>query len=136
MTGYKVKPRGIISKYKFGGFVVNEENGHGLVVSIADLGFKNWTNANISCDKLKLNGYGDWALPSKLELKAIYENLILIGVGGFSYGQQEWFGGSKLSYWSSTEGEYGNMFHLEITDGRLTDINRDNECSVRAIRLF
>ena len=60
MTGYKVKPRGVVSQFKHGGFVVFEENGHGLVAAITDLGLMNWYTAKTACDELILNGYSDW----------------------------------------------------------------------------
>lgn len=37
MTGYTVMPSEIRSKFKHGGYVIFEENGHGLVAAIFDL---------------------------------------------------------------------------------------------------
>jgi hypothetical protein len=84
MTGYKVKPRGVVSQFKHGGFVVYEENGHGLVSAITVLGRMNWISAKTACNELILNGYSDWYLPSKEELSALYVNLQQqLGVGCF-----------------------------------------------------
>ncbi|MHA8081547.1 hypothetical protein VR610_10345 [Aquirufa regiilacus] len=102
MTGYRVKPRGIISQYKQGGFVIYETNGHGLVASISNLGYMNLFFAKIACDELTINGYSDWRLPTREELNAIYINLHSEGIGGFSHKYDE---GS--SYWSSTENDFG-----------------------------
>ena len=75
MTGYTVKPRGVVSQFKHGGFVVYEENGHGLVAAIIDLGSMDWNSAKTACDELMLNGYSDWHLPSVAELNGLYFSL-------------------------------------------------------------
>ena len=93
MDGYKVKPRGVYSQFKHGGFVVYEKNGHGLVAAITDLTKMDWNSAKTACDELILNGYSDWYLPSKEELNALYVNLNKLGVGGFV----------GYYYWSSAE---------------------------------
>ena len=93
MTGYKVKPRGVVSQFKHGGFVVYEENGHGLVAAITDLVYMDWNSAKTACEELILNGYSDWHLPSKEKLNLVYVNLGQFGGGGFA----------EYSYWSSTE---------------------------------
>jgi hypothetical protein len=80
ITGYTVKPRGIISKFKYGGYVVWEKGGYGLVVAISDLGKNNWTDAKIMCEELDINGYSDWDLPTSDEFQSIYENLFQIGM--------------------------------------------------------
>ena len=78
MTGYKVKPRGVVSQFKHGGFVVFEENGHGLVAAITDLGNMDWNSAKTASEELILNGYSDWRLPLEQELEYIYNNLYKI----------------------------------------------------------
>ena len=93
MTGYKVKPIGVVSQFKHGGFVFYEENGHGLVAAIIDLGSMDWNSAKTACDELMLNGYSDWHLPSVAELNGLYFSLKKMGVGGFA----------EDDYWSSNE---------------------------------
>ncbi|MDB2621980.1 DUF1566 domain-containing protein [Flavobacteriales bacterium] len=82
----------------------------------------------------EINGYGDWYLPSKDELKEIYNT---IGIGG-SDGN---IGGFDISfYWSSTE--YFNNFtawFVSFTDGYTGYYNglltlKNNTYSVRVIR--
>ena len=67
MTGYSIKADGVSDKlpFKHGGFVVNEKNGHGLVVGLmSELQFK---SAKKKCETLELNGYTDWRLPTEAE---------------------------------------------------------------------
>jgi hypothetical protein len=75
MNGYTIKSSGVVSRFKHGGFVVYEENGHGLVVANADLGEMNWNAANTASEALIFNGYSDWRLPTKEELNLLYVNM-------------------------------------------------------------
>ena len=127
MTGYKVKPRGVVSQFKHGGFVVYEENGHGLVAAITDLESMDWNSAKTACEELILNGYSDWRLPSKVELNMVYVNLKQVGVGGFA----------NLGYRSSTY--YNNNYYAWVqafTDGEQGGSTKDWKCNVRAVRAF
>jgi hypothetical protein len=135
MTGYKVKPRGVVSQFRHGGFVVYEENGHGLVAAITDLGYMDWNSGKTSCEELILNGYSDWHLPSKEELNALHVNLTQIGVGGFAV----------CGYWSSTEYDdydawlkyfpqnyLGEFFYR----GQELNMSKKEKSMVRAVRAF
>lgn len=127
MTGYTVKPRGVTSQFKHGGFVVYENDGHGLVAAITDLGKMDWNSAKTACDELILNGYSDWHLPSKEELNSVYVNLKKFGFGGFA----------NNVYWSSTES--GNLFIAWVQDfynGSQGVNNKNFSDYVRAIRAF
>ena len=126
MTGYTVKPRGVTSQFKHGGFVVYEKDGHGLVAAITDLGEMDWNTAKTACDELILNGYSDWRLPRKVELDAIYVNLQKLRVGGFA----------NFNYWSSTEYDNYGAWFLRITNGIQSTTNKDYTYYVRAVRAF
>ena len=131
MTGYKVKPRGVVSQFKHGGFVVFEENGHGLVAAITDQGNMDWNSAKTACEELILNGYSDWHLPSKEELNSVFVNLKQVGVGGFA---------SNI-YWSSTEcnSNYAllsNAWMQQIGSGGQGNVDKNNKYNVRAVRAF
>lgn len=134
MTGYKVKPRGVVSQFKHGGFVIFEENGHGLVAAIRDLGNMDWNSAKTACDELILNGYSDWHLPSKEELNSVYVNLKKIGVGGFACN----------GYWGSTQDGYGSVWRQFFHNGGQgsfgsKDVDEgfdDGGYDVRAVRAF
>ena len=130
MTGYKVKPRGVVSQFKHGGFVVFEENGHGLVAAITDLGEMDWNSAKTACEELILNGYSDWHLPSKEELNSVFVYFKQGGVGGLS----------RHYYWSSSvasEGIYGNAWSQNFSNGEQTSYSGKNRTfNVRAVRAF
>ncbi len=127
MTGYKVKPRGIVSQFKHGGFVVFEENGHGLVAAITDLGNMDWNSAKTACEELIINGYSDWHLPSKKELNAVYVNLKQIGVGGFA---DSW-------YWCYyTEGNKSYAWTQHSSNGEQSNYTESGTGIVRAVRAF
>jgi hypothetical protein len=134
MTGYTVKPRGVCSQFKHGGFVVYEENGHGLVAAITDLGITDWNSAKTACDELTLNGYSDWHLPSKEEINAVYVNLYLKGVIFFER--------YHTFYWSSTEYDNYYPFYKRFTmdnednEGRFDEISKSEKFRVRAVRTF
>ncbi|MFM2195282.1 MAG: hypothetical protein RL092_882 [Bacteroidota bacterium] len=86
ITTYSVAPRGVVSHFKHGGYVIYEKNGEGLVCSILDANVKedNRGNAiNSGPDKpyLSLNGYSDWELPSKEEMKMIQDSLVKLEIG-------------------------------------------------------
>jgi hypothetical protein len=126
MTGYKVKPRGVVSQFKHGGFVVYEENGHGLVAAISDLERLDWKSAKEACEKLISNGYSDWHLPSKEELNSVYDDLGRFGAGGFY---------KHSIYWGSTDSQRGG-----ITQGFQTGFTnydfKDQKYDVRPVRTF
>ncbi|MCX6204375.1 MAG: DUF1566 domain-containing protein [Bacteroidetes bacterium] len=126
MTGYTVKPRGVTSQFKHGGFVVYEKDGHGLVAAITDLGEMDWNSAKTACDELILNGYSDWHLPSKEELNSVYVNLKKVGVGGFA----------SNYYWSSTEDDFYSAWYQGFYGGIQGGDDKNFTFCVRAIRAF
>jgi hypothetical protein len=109
MTGYTVKPVGVYSKFKNGGYVVYEKDGHGLVLSIIDIGKLKWEDAKVACDELILNGYSDWRLPSIEELENVCKTLFRSGIGISinSSKNNSVAGHDGLIFWSSTEREVG-----------------------------
>jgi hypothetical protein len=68
--------KNLIQNYKKGGYVVYEKNGHGLVVSIYNLGPVNFSEVDAILNKFKFGGYTDWRLPTKDEVIVIYKNVI------------------------------------------------------------
>jgi len=91
---YTVSSLGITSQFKFGGYVISESNGHGLVVAVCDMLEKYNLPTAIKKSKLfSLFGYNDWHVPSSSEFQSILGNLFYKGFGGFD--------NTGEGYWSS-----------------------------------
>lgn len=76
------------------------------------------------CDQLVLNGFGDWFLPSKDELNALYLSKAL--VGGFS----------EDFYWTSSEYGEGSAWEQVFNTGAQYNANKNFLIRVRAVRAF
>ena len=136
MTGYSVKPRGVVSNFKNGGYVVYEKDGHGLIMSNIDCGKFNWSDSKIVCDEWSINGYSDWHLPTKEELEFIYNKMYKIGIGGVGLKSS---GNWSSGYWSSTEGPTFFFFGLGDTykeNYKFSIRSEDSQQRVRAVRNF
>ena len=78
------------------------------------------------CDELTSGACSDWFLPSKHELKAMYENIR--STGSFS---------NNYNYWSSTESDLDSAKIVTFDwTGGMTNFSKDFSCKVRAIRMF
>ena len=129
MTGYSVKPLGVISQFKHGGYVVQESNGHGFVAAVCDIGDLNWEAAKTACEELVMNGYSDWVLPKPDQLRLIFKKLQKSGIGNFH----------RSYYWSISEDDDNHFWYVHVDDGRAFDNIREADTypiSVRAIRTF
>jgi hypothetical protein len=76
---YTIQPLGIRSKIKNGGFLIYEENGHGMVLSLADqeIGIYYDENWKVMIEKLNNSNFSnnkEWKLPSKAEMEIISSN--------------------------------------------------------------
>ena len=94
LKSYKVKSLGVSVKIKHGGYVIFEEGGKGMVLSIADYPIpkKQFFNTpenqspeqfNLqfnqmlkSISELEINGISGWRLPSETEFRMIHSNLV------------------------------------------------------------
>ena len=85
------------------------------------------------CASLKLNGFQDWFLPSYEELRVMYSNLKLAGLGGFPDNMPD-----NCDYWSSTQVLADMARHVDFADngmrGHFDD--KDYPRRVRAVRSF
>jgi len=127
ITGYKVKPRGVVSQFKHGGLVLLEKDGHGLVAAICDLGMLNWEQGIIAAENLELNGYSDWSLPLENALQTIYKKLIQNDIGGFLW----------TFYWSSSGDNPWAAFGVDMRDGEIKKRDKGSGYfHVRATRFF
>ncbi len=127
MTSYSVRPRGVVSFFKNGGYIVEEIDGHGIVMSLFDLGYLNWFDAQNKCEDLILNGYNDWYLPSQTELGVVEKNVFKLNIGNIN----------KSIYWSSTvrSQSYAEVF-IFSNGGNYTGPDKTIKYFVRAIRRF
>jgi hypothetical protein len=102
MTGYLVKPLGVISKYKFGGFVIEETNSSILILAITALSNIKLKDAKDFFDEISLNGYNDWRLPTYSELKNVYNSKSKLPVSLFSskYHKDSRSGDISTFFWS------------------------------------
>jgi hypothetical protein len=125
MNGYFVKPRGVVSRIKHGGYVVLEKNGHGLVAAICDLESYSWDEAKKACNQLEMNGHNDWYLPSNEDLKSIYRILYTQKIGNLDFG----------SYWSSTEYNSNDAWNLSFRFGYAARA-KHAKLDVRAVRAY
>ena len=114
---------------ELGGYVIQTDGTHGVVVAMQDQGRANWYNAEAMANdasKHDANGakFNDWRLPTKDELNLIYKQKE--SIGGFSI----------YSYWSSTE--YGNNFawFQYFYNGSQNVNNKHYSNFVRAVRAF
>ena len=101
---------------------------HGLIAAPSDQGNMKWTKANKICDDLELNGYTDWYLPSKEELKKICK-LASRAEGSFYRSLFD------HSYWSSTK-SVGTAYYVRRCNFSLPPYESDIKCNVRAFRAF
>lgn len=76
------------------------------------------------CDKLELNGFDDWFLPSKAELSLLRTSKT--AVGGFA----------NPFYWSSTEYSSHYAWAQNFNNGRQDYGNKNSTPSIRAVRAF
>jgi len=79
------------------------------------------------CHNLVYGGYGDWFLPSKIELNQMYFNLCFLhGVGSFA----------SKKYWSSSETGFSGAWSLNFLDNVFDNNMKTNTYRVRAARAF
>ena len=114
---------------ELGGYVIQTDGTHGVVVAMQDQGDSNWYNAEAMANdasKHDSNGakFNDWRLPTKDELNLIF--LQKESIGGFI----------DTYYWSSTEVDNGGAWDQNFGDGSQYGTNEDYANSVRAVRAF
>jgi hypothetical protein len=115
---------------ELGGYVIQTDGTHGVVVAMQDQGDSNWHNAWAvvnDASKHDSNGakFNDWRLPTKDELNLIF--LQQESIGGFDLGS---------SYWSSTEFDNVSAWLQYFLEGLQIGPNKDLTANVRAVRAF
>jgi Protein of unknown function (DUF1566) len=124
VTGYKpgkIYVLGDISPYGGKIYFVDDSGEHGLEAKLVDE-----TNLLVWSDAVKAaSAYGfRWHLPTKVELKILYEQKDL--VGGFA----------EDDYWSSTELDSNSAWIQGFVNSDQDRYNKYSKLSVRAVRAF
>ena len=120
-----------VGSHSNGGIVVSLDNSkeHGLVVAESDQndGSKtNWNTAQKICGSMVADGFDNWRLPTKEELKMIYS--IKDKVGGLN---------TRGLYWSSSEAGNSFAYLINFSNGSTSyNYNKSNDFYVRAVRDF
>ena len=115
---------------ELGGYVIQTDGTHGVVVAMQDQGDSNWYNAEAMANdasKHDSNGakFNDWRLPTKDELN-------------LAYFQKESIGGFGISgfYWSSTENDSNIAWKQDFDYGGQDVSLKAYTDNVRAVRAF
>ena len=107
-------------------FYLDSSGTHGKICSKKDIGHLHWDNAKQACEKYNDEGYTDWYLPKKEELKLMHKNLKSKGLGDFTLND---------GYWSSSTYE-GMPIAFSFRDGMEDFMLPGNDYYVRPIREF
>lgn len=111
-------------------FFVDESGEHGFVAAKRDQSSGtngiNWYDAKKICSELELNGFTDWFLPSRDQLKLMYDNLHKADLGDFVSGY----------YWSSWEYDKSRAVYQGFNYGDQYDYSKGGYAHVRAVRAF
>ena len=117
-----------------GGIVFNvDESGHGLIISMQEVGWFNWRKSKSKCKSYEHKGHKDWYLPLKYEIQKLTEvkkqvNNSLVKEGGSVL--------KSAYYWTSTQDDdsYRNAF---ISFGTLSFSRaKDFKAYARPVRAF
>lgn len=110
-----------------GGVVVYESGGHGLIVASQDLGKLSWKKAKEACDSLVLNGHDDWYLPTRDELKQIYNTLHQTNRIRLE---------TSDNYWTSEEAFGVLAWSISFINGKQSNWAKNLKYYVRPVRKF
>lgn len=110
-----------------GGIIIQEKDGHGLVLSAVDVGYGSWEQAMQACDALILEGHDDWRLPTKEELGVAYEYFRQKGLNEIQ----------SDTYWTSSRADEHHIWAKDFGNGRLKqDAVSMEHNQYRAVRTF
>ena len=83
------------------------------------------------CNNLVLGGYGDWFLPSEIELNTMYYKLKQMNLGDFVVTNV-----TASYYWSSTQANSTSAYVSSFFDGHIYTLIKGGDGNVRAVREF
>ena len=115
-----------IGKELYGGTIIGLLDDSILILASKETETKlSWSDAIEYCSKLSSNGFNDWRLPSKDELKELYKNKD-------SLDSKEAF--IENNYWSSSEFSSTDAWGQYFYYGNPTNANKPYATYVRAVR--
>ena len=105
-------------------FYIDNSGEHGKICTEKDLGELSYWKGVTYCEKLSIDGFNDWVLPSKYDLNLLHnQKYVIIGL-------------SKEYYWSITENNITSVWTQRFSDGFQSFDNKEGIHFVRAIRAF
>jgi hypothetical protein len=149
LSGYSIKPKGVISKFVNGGIEIPSDElsnqnqfwkygkDYKMIVSIADIGRYDWETSKVLCNSIMLNGYSDWVLPSKEDLLLIHRQYRNLPFSNFYGGSAYW---ANYLHSSTNFNEYAWGCYiktgLEKYENERNYWNKTNRLLVRPIRII
>jgi hypothetical protein len=122
---------------KGNGLYAGQENNSIIISTHVILGDDGDLYAARLCNELEITEnnttYGDWYLPSKLELYLMYENKEIINATATANEGESFV---NDVYWSSTENSDSDAWVLDLSNGQESIIFKSFANNVRAIRSF
>jgi hypothetical protein len=116
------------------GLFAGEMNTAIIIAAQAGFGDDGDLRAARLCSELQDFAYGDWYLPSNVELNLMYQNKSLINAVAIANGGS---GFASAFYWSSTEANCCFAWGQHFSDGtKGYDGKNDFDSHVRAVRAF
>ena len=125
ITNYTVTSASIRSNFKEGGYVIYENNGHGLVISTIDMGELRYDEAVDKSKELILNGYNDWRLPNDDESRLVLQ---------FLYPEDKNYR-NLCAYWA-LRNQYGQYRKISYSIGQSEESRNDVKHFTRYVRVF
>jgi hypothetical protein len=129
INSYKVNPLNLKISYSKGGILLEGAN-YSIVFAPNTIGLANWDTARKSCEKLSLNGYEDWRLPSKAELEYILYYLKNCNIDGFD----EINGDYYINFWTSDEINSEDAYSTQLSSSKSYVDSKNKTNEVRPVR--
>jgi len=76
LNKYSIISKGKSSEFREGGYIISENNGHGLVATFVPLGLNYFNDAENICSEFSILGFHDFRLPTNKELSLIGNTII------------------------------------------------------------